>query len=55
MGLNTVIRISILILISMFTYSQSNHYQSIILPSELLVNANSIIRLNNLTIEIKAI
>jgi len=38
----------------MNTYSQNNNYQSIILSPELLTNANSIIRLNNVTIEIKA-
>jgi len=53
MGLKTVIRV-FLVLVSMNTYSQNNNYQSIILSPELLTNANSIIRLNNVTIEIKA-
>ncbi len=52
MGLKTVIRVYP-VLISMSTYSQNNNYQSLILSPELLTNANSIIRLNNVTIEIK--
>lgn len=50
--LKTVIR-ACFVLISMNIYSQNDNYQSIIISQELLTNANSIIRLNDVTIEIK--
>lgn len=42
-----------LIIISVNIYCQNDNYQSLILPKELLLNANSIIRLNDVSIEIK--